>query len=201
MICTLSLLLTHTVRGVQQDNESTGESHYPTLLVRHIRSVDPQRQANDGEQEDNGIQSSSESEEDHKVPKSFVTPDLIPYPSFPAQRAPTGPILHKWLYPGLGQFPRGARRDSNFIRFGRNLDMNGLYAMHANKNNNFIRLGRENPRRNSFIRLGRSGVFGPKIGYFPDYYSQLFGGNPYIWDFSKQRPVPADVSSATETGM
>lgn len=217
--------------GVAVDQVGGGAPflHHPTTLgVRHVRSVDHlQQQPNEESPEDmntnnNIIQSNSESEEDepeavHKAQKSFVSTPDIPFPvsqqhRFRMQTAPRGPALHKWLFRGIGQspFPRGLRRDSHFIRFGRNSNMDfdsfnlATANNNGNKKNNFIRLGRENPRRNNFIRLGRSGLwannerFGSKIGYFPDYYSQLFGGNPNIWDFAAQQPIPFDPSDVLQ---
>lgn len=202
-----------TSMGKSQESHLAPKDLHSTLLIRHIRSVNPQQQQlNDLEADDN-IQSNAVSEEEsetsHKMQKPFVSSDMFPLQNYQIQATREGPVLHKWLFRGTGQppFARGLRRDSHFIRFGRNANLNldGFNlgtSNNGNKKNNFIRLGRENPRRNNFIRLGRSGGlwgnnerFGSsKVGYFPDYYSQGFGGNPNILDFAEtqHQPLPYD---------
>lgn len=181
-----------------------------TELRRHIRSVDQGiQQSNEPQFEtEDGIQSNSEVEEDsevsHKSPRSYVSSDVLRYlPPTSLTRENEFALKNRWYFPGFGHFSRGGRADTHFIRFGRNANFDGSVAnlmssnnMNPNKKNNFIRLGRENPRQNNFIRLGRSGWasnerFGSKVGYFPDYYSNLSGAKSNAWSTAGDLVAPS----------
>jgi hypothetical protein len=194
-------------------------------LRRHIRSVDQgaQQQVQSNEQlleEEDGIQSNSGSPSDdldvtHKTQRSLASTDMLRYtPAILMPRESKYP-LNRWYLPGLSHFSRGGRAERNgFIRFGRNGNFDAFadgnfmnsHSHNGNKKSNFIRLGRENPRQTNFIRLGRSGLwgngerYGSKIGFFPEYYSNMLYGSasnafPY-GDLAPQQPYdPAEVSS------
>jgi len=181
---------------------------------RHIRSVDSGLQQSNEQlvEEEDGIQSNSGSPSSddvsapaadvtHKTQRSLASSDMLRYtPTILMARESKYP-LSRWYLPGLSShFSRGGRADRNgFIRFGRSGnfdDGNFMNSHNGKKKSNFIRLGRENPRQNNFIRLGRSGLwgngerYGSKIGFFPDYYTNMYGSTPFD-DFS-QPPLPFD---------